>query len=88
MVSVLAPPQVIICDRLHASIIALLMGVPHVVVDGGSESKSYGKRVKTRAAAFETSDHCTQNSLRYREAGTLTEGIAEALVLLDNFFGD
>lgn len=78
----------IVCDRLHASILALLMGVPHVVVDGGPDTASYGKRMMTRAAAFESSDHCNQSSLRYREASSLREGITEGLALLDEFFGE
>lgn len=64
------------------------MGVPHVIVDGGLDSAAYGKRVMTRAAAFEASDHCTQSSLRYREASSLSEGITEGLALLDEFFGE
>lgn len=77
----------IICDRLHASVLALLMGIPHVIVDGGPDSAAYGKRLRTRAVAFEVSDHCTQSSLRYREATSLSEGISEGLALLDEFFG-
>lgn len=78
----------IVCDRLHASILALLLGIPHVVVDGGPDSTSYGKRLRTRAAAFEASEHCTPESLRYRDASTLVDGIGEAIELLDEFFGE
>lgn len=78
--------QVVICDRLHASILSLLMDIPHVLVDGGVDTSSYGKRMMTRAAAFETSDHCTQTSLRYRETATLAEGISDALELLEEYF--
>ena len=73
---------------LHASILALLIGVPHVLVDGGVDGISYAKRIRTRAAAFEASDHCTQSSLLYRDATSLSEGIDGALELLAEVFGD
>lgn len=78
----------IICDRLHASVLSLLLGTPHVVVDGGPDSNSYGKRINTRAAAFETSDQCTPETLRYREASTISDGIGEAIELLEEYFGE
>lgn len=79
--------QVVITDRLHASILSLLLDIPHVLTDGGPDTPSYGKRMMTRAAAFETSGHCTPTSLRYRTASNLSDGIPEGLVLLDEFFG-
>lgn len=79
--------QVIVCDRLHASILALLMNIPHVIVDGGVNSTSYGKRVFTRATAFNTSDYCTPETLRYRDATTLEEGISKGIELLEDVFG-
>lgn len=78
----------IICHKLHASVLALLMDVPHVIVDGGSDTHSYVKNFLTRAAALETSEHCNQDALRCREAATLEEGIGGAVELLHLCFGE
>lgn len=87
MVSSTTQRQVVITDRLHASVLSMLLDIPHVLTDEGPDSLSYGKRIMTRAAAFETSDHCTETSLRYRMASTLRNGIPEGLELLQEFFG-
>lgn len=80
--------QVVVCNRLHASILTLLMDIPHVILDGGPNTPSYGKRMGTRTVAFETSEHCNQDSLRYRDASTLEESIGKALDLLNIYFGE
>lgn len=63
------------------------MNIPHVIIDPGANSASYGKRISTRAAAFETSDYCTQEALRYKDATTFEEGIEKGLELYDQFYG-
>lgn len=75
----------IVTDRLHASILALFMGIPHVIIDDGPQSDSYGHSKASREAAFETSMECTPENLRYENAATISEAVSKAVKLLREF---
>jgi exopolysaccharide biosynthesis predicted pyruvyltransferase EpsI len=67
--------RVVICDRLHAAILAYLAGLPFVFVDQVS-----GKISKTFRVAMESHADCTRPAL-WERADNLTQAIAKAAVL-------
>lgn len=79
-IKILQMGQVVICDRLHAAILAYLSGIPFVYLD-----QVTGKITKSLQVAFDTSESCgaaaanEQNStieaFRYASAKNLTEAI-------------
>ena len=75
--------QVLITDRLHASILAFLLHKPHVYLD-----QWYGKIRKTREVAFSASEKCrNKREMKYEEAKTLDEAVIKAAHLL-RFYKD
>ena len=74
--------RVIVTDRLHSSIFALLMHKPHVIID-----QSYGKITKTREVAFNVSPACSdKNKLRYDHAKSLEEAVKIATSMHQTYF--
>ena len=74
--------RVIVTDRLHSSIFALLMHKPHVIID-----QSYGKITKTREVAFNVSPACSdKNKLRYDHAKSLEEAVEIATSMHQTYF--
>ena len=69
--------KVIVTDRLHSSILALLMHKPHIIIE-----QTYGKISNTRNTAFLGSPHCTKANLKFQEVSTLTDGIYAAITYL------
>jgi pyruvyl transferase EpsO len=75
--NLLALGKVIVSDRLHCSILALLMHKPHVFIE-----QSYGKISNTRNTAFRVSDHCTNRNLKFQQASDLVDAIESAIKFL------
>lgn len=75
--NLLGQGKVVVTDRLHSSILALLMHKPHVFIE-----QSYGKISNTRNTAFLASDHCTQDNLLFQQADDLEHAIDLALQFL------
>lgn len=69
--------RVIVTDRLHSSILALLMHKPHVFIE-----QNYGKISNTRNTAFAASEHCTQENLLFQQAHDLEDAIQLAIKFL------
>ena len=79
-IKILQMGQVVICDRLHAAILAYLSGIPFVYLD-----QVTGKITKCLQVAFDTSESCgaaavedqssTIETFRYARAENLTEAI-------------
>ena len=83
-IQLLSVGRVVICDRLHAAILAYLAGIPFVFIDPLT-----GKISKALRVAFDTWDGCrasgtatTMESLWYSEAGSLIEAVNQATQLL------
>lgn len=74
-VSMVSTGTVIVTDRLHASILAFLMGKPHIFID-----QMYKKIEYTREVALSTSTSCKSSS--YDSAKDLKEAISKAKSLL------
>jgi len=69
--------KVVITDRLHSSILALLMHKPHVYIE-----QSYGKISNTRKTAFASSKYCNEDTLLFRQSNNLEEAIKAAIEFL------
>lgn len=69
--------KVVVTDRLHSSILALLMHKPHVYIE-----QSYGKISNTRNTAFAASEHCTKDALLFQQAHDLEDAIEAAIKFL------
>ena len=67
----------IITDRLHASLMSLLIGRPHVILND-----KYKKVENTREAAFMDKPECSEENLRGYYANTIEEAVEKALWLL------
>lgn len=77
-IQLLSLGKVVICDRLHAAILAFLMGAPFVFLD-----QSTGKISKSLEVAFDSWEGCHENlSLKYAYARSLTDAIERAQELL------
>ena len=74
--------KVIVTDRLHASILALLMHKPHVILDN-----MYKKLTRTRQVAFQVSKSCQDKAvLRYEETRSMEEAVTLAAKLMRTHF--
>ncbi len=69
--------KVVVTDRLHSSILALLMHKPHVFIE-----QSYGKISNTRNTAFAASEHCNEDTLMFHQSYDLEDAIESALKFL------
>ena len=75
--------RVVICDRLHAAILAYLAGIPFVLVDQVS-----GKLTKTFRVAMATSSvACEASRAMWASAANLTDAIAKAAILWNQVGG-
>jgi len=78
-VAMLDTASVIVTDRLHASILALLMNKPHVYLETAT-----GKLSATREVSFQSSTACVQmTELMYAEASNIHEAARTAIEFLD-----
>ncbi|KAI9099820.1 triose-phosphate transporter family-domain-containing protein [Phlyctochytrium arcticum] len=71
--------KVIITDRLHASILAVLMGKPHIYLDN-----SYKKITEVRRAAFEDKEECSDTVLQGSFADSPSKAAERAIGLLQH----
>lgn len=74
---ILSLGRVIVTDRLHASILSLLMGKPHVMIND-----RYKKVELTRKAAFGRITECSEENLNGFYAVNIEDGLQKALWLL------
>ena len=75
--------KVVITDRLHASILALLMHKPHIVID-----QAYKKINRTRSVAFNYSKNMIcldKDQMRYDEADSMEKAIYLALKMIQKY---
>lgn len=70
--------RVVITDRLHASIMSLLIGRPHVMIN-----EKYKKVQNTRESAFMGKSECSEDNLRGYYANTIEEAVDKAIALLE-----
>jgi len=71
--------RVVVTDRLHASVLALLAYQRHVVIDN-----TYGKLAGVRGLAFDASPACRPPAaLRYRTGTGLEDALGKAVELLE-----
>ncbi len=78
-IELLSLGKVVICDRLHAAILAYLSGLPFVYIDQVS-----GKVTKTLTAAFGETEGCMdEEKSRWARATTLREALAKAYKMMD-----
>jgi len=79
-IQLLSLGKVVVCDRLHAAVLAYLSGLPFVYIDQVS-----GKVTKTLTAAFEGAEGCLDETLsRWSRATTLKEALSKASQLIDS----
>ena len=76
---ILSQGRVIITDRLHASIMSVLMGKPHVIIN-----EKFKKIYHTRESAFYGKLECSPDYLRGRYANNVEEAIDIAISLLND----
>ena len=77
--SLLSHGKVVVTDRLHASIMSLLLGLDHVMVE-----QSYGKIHQTRAVALGVSKACSEPAVtsHFAEYSSLADALAKAVAML------
>lgn len=80
-IQLLSLGRVVICDRLHAAILAYLSGLPFVFID-----QNTGKITKTLRVAFESSEDCQDGEKAWwAKATSLEHGIKKAVDLIDRY---
>ena len=80
-IRLLASGRVVVCDRLHAAILAYLAGLPFIYVDQIS-----GKITKTLAVAMESGGSaCAQEGAQWASATNLTDAIRQAVDFLERY---
>merc|ERR1719300_18903 len=81
IMSLYSSGKVVITDRLHMSIFAVLLHKPHVVLD-----QIYGKISNTRNFAFKNSKHCeNKDEMRYEKASALKEAALFAVDMIEKW---
>lgn len=75
--SCLCRGKVVVTDRLHAVIMATLLGLPHVHLDN-----SYGKISSYRSSHFQPRDECSNENLRAKRAFSWKQAMKDAIELL------
>ena len=75
---ILSQGRVIITDRLHVSLLCLLMGRPHVILN-----EMYKKVENTRETAFAGKPECTQKNLLGFYVNSIEEAIDKAIWILE-----
>jgi exopolysaccharide biosynthesis predicted pyruvyltransferase EpsI len=78
-IQLLSSGRVVICDRLHAAILAYLTGLYFVYLDQES-----GKITKTLTVAMESGKACQQDK-RWSRAYNLTDAVHQAVVFMDRY---
>jgi exopolysaccharide biosynthesis predicted pyruvyltransferase EpsI len=77
--SIISLGEVIITDRLHCSIISLLMGKPHVMLN-----EKYNKIQNTRETALKNKPDCSSDKIMEYYANDIEEAIIKAINLLNH----
>ena len=75
--SILSQARVIITDRLHVSVLCVLMGKPHVMIND-----KYKKVQNTRETAFRNKPECSDDNLRGYYVENINQAVDKALWLL------
>lgn len=78
---IISQGRVVITDRLHASLMSLFIGRPHVMLND-----KYKKVQNTREAAFMDKPECSNENLNGYYANTIEEAVEKALWLLKKDF--
>jgi exopolysaccharide biosynthesis predicted pyruvyltransferase EpsI len=80
-IKLLSMGRVLICDRLHASILAYLAGIPFVYID-----QKTGKISKTLRVAFESDSICQDGDVAmWSQAKSLEKALETAVGFLDRY---
>jgi len=80
-IQLLSMGKVVIADRLHASILAYLMGIPFVYLD-----QSTNKLTKTLSVAFDSWDGCHDHETSlWSKATSLDEALKKAMDLIERY---
>lgn len=74
---IMSQGRVVITDRLHASVLSVLIGRPHVMIND-----KFKKVENTRKAAFGDKPECSEDNLRGYYVNTIEEAIDKALWIL------
>ena len=74
---VMSAGRVVITDRLHASLMSLYIGRPHVMIND-----RYKKVQQTRESAFMGKPECSEDNLRGYYVNNIEEAVDKALWLL------
>lgn len=75
---ILSLGRVVITDRLHASVLSVLMGKAHVMIND-----KYKKVEWTRETAFHGKPECSKHNIRGYYASNIDDAIHKALRLLE-----
>lgn len=75
---IISQGQVVVTDRLHASIISLLMGKPHVMLN-----EMYRKVQNTRETAFRNKPDCESGKILGFYVDDIEEAIEKAIELVE-----
>lgn len=75
-IKLLSLGRVVICDRLHAAILAYLAGIPFIYMD-----QLTGKITKTLTVAMESGPSC-RHEAQWSRAHNMTDAVAQAVELL------
>jgi exopolysaccharide biosynthesis predicted pyruvyltransferase EpsI len=79
-IELLSLGKVVVCDRLHAAILAYLAGLPFVYIDQVS-----GKITKTLGTAFDGMEDCMDGeNAMWAKAGSLQEALTKAVEFIDH----
>jgi exopolysaccharide biosynthesis predicted pyruvyltransferase EpsI len=78
-IQLLSLGRVVICDRLHAAILAYLADLPFIYLD-----QETGKITKTFDVAMQSGESCQKES-RWARAYNLTDAICQAVHFLDRY---
>ncbi len=80
-IQLLSLGRVVICDRLHAAVLAYLAGLPFVFID-----QKTGKITKTLRVAFESAEDCKDGeTARWAKATSLQHGIKKAVDFIERY---
>jgi exopolysaccharide biosynthesis predicted pyruvyltransferase EpsI len=75
---IISQARLIVTDRLHVSIVSLLMGKPHVIIN-----EKYNKILHTRETAFFGKPECDRNFIQGYYTNDIREALEMAVFLLD-----
>lgn len=78
---IISQGKIVITDRLHASIMSVLLGKPHVIIN-----EKYNKILNTRRAAFEGRPECSSDFIRGYYADGIEQAVLIAQAMLDGTF--